>query len=356
MLTTFGLIKFCISNFVGIANLFSMKKRILTLFFLMLFTHSICFSMIKNTTNSPLKTIKCKTGIYIKNLRIDQANEEFTVLFYWWIRVDSIEKGFDAQKVKLIEFINSSNEVEITQEITDTVRNYYYLTGVCHSTAPFKADYHRFPYDKQNLFISLENKNHNISEILFVGDTKYRNFNRLIDRNIEILNGDQYSVTNLSTSNSRYTYNTNFGDPLVAGNDTYSRINFKIEISRNPTGIMLKLGLPLFLVLVLSYLVFFIPDHEISTASALTVTSLLAAIAFQWTINESLPKVSYYTTVDRVFYLVYSFIFYAMAQTVFTYNLSNRGQRAKKVSETIEFHSRWIFPVAFVVLLLQILN
>ena len=333
-----------------------MNKKLFTLLFFILIKQSICFSNNINNKNAPLKTIKCKTGIYIKNLRIDQANEEFSVLFYLWIRVDSIEKGFDAQKVKQIEFINSSNEVEITQEITDTILNYYYLTGVCHSTTPFKADYHRFPYDRQNLFISMENKNHNINEILFVGDTQFRNFNRLLDANIEILNGDQYSVSDLSTSNSTYTYNTNFGDPLVVGNDTYSRINFKIEISRNPTGIMLKLGLPLFLVLVLSYLVFFIPDHEISTASALTVTSLLAAIAFQWTINESLPKVSYYTTVDRVFYLVYSFIFYAMAQTVFTYNLSNGSQRAKKISETIELHSRWVFPVSFILILLQILN
>lgn len=142
--------------------------------------------------------------------------------------------------------------MEITHEVLDTIQNYYYLTGVCHFKAPFKADYHRFPYDRQNLFISLENKNHNINEIVFISDPRFQNLNRLIDDNIEILNDDQYSVSKLSTSNLRFTYNTNFGDPLVTGNDIYSRINFKIEISRNPTGIMLKLGLPLFLVLFLS--------------------------------------------------------------------------------------------------------
>lgn len=333
-----------------------MYKKVVSVVFWMLFIQSICLCMSQSTMNSPSKSIKCKTGIYIKNLRINQGDEEFTVVFYWWIRVDSIDKNFNAQKVKQIEFINSSNDMEITHEVLDTIQNYYYLTGVCHFKAPFKADYHRFPYDRQNLFISLENKNHNINEIVFISDPRFQNLNRLIDDNIEILNGDQYSVSKLSTSNLRFTYNTNFGDPLVTGNDIYSRINFKIEISRNPTGIMLKLGLPLFLVLFLSYLVFFIPDHEISTASALTVTSLLAAIAFQWTINDSLPKVSYYTVVDRVFYLVYSFIFYAMVQTVFTYNLSNGSPRAKRVSQTIEIHSRWIFPVSFILILLQILH
>ena len=119
---------------------------------------------------------------------------------------------------------------------------------------------------------------------------------------------------------------------------------------------MLKLALPLFVVLLLSYLVFFIPDHEIGTASALTVTSLLAAIAFQWTISDSLPKVSYFTTVDKVFYLVYSYIFYAMMQTVVTYNLSDGNDRAKTISNKIEIHSRWLFPLSFFLILLYILN
>ncbi len=125
---------------------------------------------------------------------------------------------------------------------------------------------------------------------------------------------------------------------------------------RNPVGIMLKLALPLFVVLILSYLVFYIPDNEIGTASGLTVTSLLAAIAFQWTISDSLPKVSYFTTVDNVFYLVYSYIFYAMAQTVVTYNLSDGSKKAKSISNIIEIHSRWLFPLSFLIILIYILR
>lgn len=74
---------------------------------------------------------------------------------------------------------------------------------------------------------------------------------------------------------------------------------------------------------------FFIPDYEIGTASALTVTALLAAIAFQWTINDSLPKVSYITLIDKIFYLVYFYIFYAMTQTVVTFNMSKGSEKAQ---------------------------
>jgi hypothetical protein len=335
-----------------------MKKIIL----LIVFTIFTNISNGKSSSNALINQVQkenpiiCKTGIYIKTLKINQPDEDFNILFYWWIRVDSIDANQDYKKIRDIEFINSSSEIEITQEIINKEKKYYYVTGICRATFPFKADFHEFPYDIQNLTISLENKNHNKNEILYLKDNKNAYMNIISDKNIDILNGDQYLIKDLNSTNSSFMYKTNFGDPSTVGNDEYSRINFNIEVSRNPIGIMMKLALPLFVVLFLSYLVFFIPDDEIGTASALTVTSLLAAIAFQWTISDSLPKVSYFTTVDYVFYLVYSYIFYAMMQTVVTYNLSDGNEKAKNISSKIEIHSRWLFPVSFILLLLYILN
>jgi hypothetical protein len=335
-----------------------MKKNILLVVFILLttITNGKSFNNAQLNGVEKDRPIICKTGIYIKTLKINQPDEEFNILFYWWIRVDSIDINEDYKKITDIEFINSSSEIEITQEIIDKEKKYYYVTGICRATFPFKADFHEFPYDIQNLTISLENKNYNKTEILYVKDDKNAYMNIISDKNIEILNGDQYIIKGLNCSNSTFMYKTNFGDPSTVGNDEYSRINFNIEVSRNPLGIMMKLALPLFVVLILSYLVFFIPDHEIGTASALTVTSLLAAIAFQWTISDSLPKVSYFTTVDNVFYLVYSYIFYAMTQTVVTYNLSDGNEKAKNISSKIEIHSRWFFPLSFLLILLYILN
>jgi hypothetical protein len=315
-------------------------------------------SLIDNRINKSDKEnpIVCKTGIYIKTLKINQPDEDFNILFYWWIRVDSIDLNKDYKMISDIEFINSSSEIEITQKIINKEKKYYYVTGICSANFPFKADYQKFPYDIQNLLISLENKNHNKKEIVYIKDNINAFINLTSDKNIDILNGDQYNIKNLTCENTTFLYKTNFGDPSTIGHDKYSRINFNIEITRNPVGIMLKLALPLFVVLVLSYLVFFIPDHEIGTASALTVTSLLAAIAFQWTINDSLPKVSYFTTVDKVFYLVYAYIFYAMAQTVVTFNLSEGSKKTKSISNKIEIHSRWLFPLTFLAILLYILK
>jgi hypothetical protein len=294
--------------------------------------------------------VKCHFGIYAKTLRINQAEETFETFFYWWLRVDSVLPKTDYTFVKEFEFINA--DVEMFEfDTEDSSNGYYYVSGRCKAIIPYKADYHKFPFDIQNLNISIENKVANSKSLIYIPDNSTTNINNLKDGNVEILNGDQYSIKSLKAVESSYIYTTNFGDPQVEGNEKYSRLEFHIEVDRDPTGIIQKITLPLIVVLILAYLVFYIPDHEIGTASGLTVTALLAAIAFQWTLNDSLPKVSYLTTIDRIFYLVYAYIFYAMAQTILTFNLSSKSEYWQNVSNKIEIHSRYLFPLTFGLLL-----
>ena len=310
----------------------------------------------KPLAQSPSEPIICKTGIYIQTIQIHQQEEVFDVLFYWWFRVDSVDPKIDYADIADIEFVNADTKIDIDKKKEDLSKGFYYVTGRCKATIPYKANYANFPFDTQMLEISIENKNNNIDSIVYVPEDKGPFMNELKQNNIEILNGDQYSISQMKCENSVYTYKTNFGDPGVVGNEQYSRISFIVDLHRNPAGILQKLALPLLVVLILAYLVFYIPDYEIGTASALTVTALLAAIAFQWTLNDSLPKVSYMTIVDKIFYLVYSFIFYAMAQTVITFNLSKLSDDMKKLSHRIEVHSRYLFPALFCILLLLLLK
>lgn len=308
------------------------------------------------TENVPEEIIECKVGFYVKTIRINQSEETFDVLFYYWLRVDSIDITKDYSHVKTIEFINSESETEEHTEITDTLNRFYYVSGRCKANIPYKANFVKFPFDVQALSISLENSVYNNDVVRYVPDNLTKNINDIKENNIEFLNGDQYSVKDLVMKSTNYTYTTNFGDPAIKGFDEYSRLVFTVDVKRDPWGILQKISLPLLVVLILAYLVFFIPDHEIGTASGLTVTALLAAIAFQWTLNDSLPKVSYLTMIDKIFYLVYFYIFYAMAQTVFTYNMSQtKSERLQVLSEKIEWHSRYLFPLTFLFFFLFII-
>jgi hypothetical protein len=316
------------------------------------------FLTLKGQETETPAPIRCKTGIFIKTLRIHQTEEQFEVMFYWWLRVDSADINTDYTDIAAIEFINSESEVDTDLVQFDTANSAYYVVGTCKGLFPYKADYHKFPYDIQSLKIAIENKLLNSDDIVYVPDDLTTPINLFKDHRIEILNGDQFKIAALTTKSDPYTYKTNFGDPSVEPHETYSRIEFTLNVNRDPVGIMQKLALPLLVVLILAYLVFYIPDFEIGTASALTVTALLAAIAFQWTLNDALPKVSYLTLVDRIFYLVYIYIFYAMFQTVITYNMNQvaeklmssnetKALKLQKLSDAIEWHSRYLFPISF---------
>lgn len=300
--------------------------------------------------------IVCKSGFYIKTIRVNETEENFEVLLYYWLRVDSIEIGKDYSGIKAIEFINADVELgNPDYEHLDTAGRYYFVSGKCKASIPYKADLAAFPFDILQLKISLENTVKNDKAIRYVPDAQFLEPGFKQD-NIEIVNGGKFSLNSTKLIEDSYTYTTNFGNPQVKGFDKYSRLDYIISLERNPRGIMEKITLPLLVVLILSYLVFFIPDYEIGTASGLTVTSLLAAIAFQWTINDSLPKVSYPTLVDKIFYLVYTYVFYAMSQTVLTFNLAqSENERLKVLSKRIEFYSRFAFPITFIIFMVLII-
>ena len=228
------------------------------------------------------KIVHCKTGIYLKTIKINQIDETFDVNFYYWLRVDSINLNENYEFIKDIEFINSSNlENDILEEKVDSIEKYYYVNGFCKSTFPYKSNFKNFPFDKQNLNIEIENTVANNTKLLYIPDNRFSLINKISDNNIDILNGGLFNVSELNFNTGNYEYKTNFGDPSIKEYDVYSRLNFNIKISHNAFEVFQKISLPLLVVLILAYLVFYIPDHEIGTASALTVTSLLSAIAFQ---------------------------------------------------------------------------
>jgi hypothetical protein len=295
----------------------------------------------------PSGAVVCKVGIYIRTLHITEVDEQFEAQLYWWLRVDDAERDRDYSFVRDIEFLNSNGTMEVHEEVYDPESGYYYVSGTADLRIPYGAEYAAFPFDRQRLDIAIENTTANVDRVIYIADDRDRPINDAALRDVTFLNGDQY-IAELTHRASTTAYQTRFGDPRVANSDDYARLTFTAHVLRVPLGVFLKISIPLFIVLFLSYLVFFIPDHEIGTAASLTVTSLIAAIAFQWTMNDSLPKVSYLTVIDKVFYVVYLFVFYAMTQTVVTFNLSQGSDRQRALSTASERWSRVLFPLAFV--------
>lgn len=130
------------------------------------------------------------------------------------------------------------------------------------------------------------------------------------------------------------------------GKAQYSRLTYGIVVKRSYLSFILKILIPNILLLVIAYLVFFIPSRELEVAVGCTVTSLLSSIALKLTIDSGLPKVGYTTYADQMFYLFYFLITSALVQTVFTYNLSKKGNI--ELENKLERMGRILYPVLLI--------
>jgi hypothetical protein len=85
----------------------------------------------------------------------------------------------------------------------------------------------------------------------------------------------------------------------------------------------------------------------------MTVTSLIAAVAFQITISDDIPAVGYTTACDLIFYLSYTTIMVAMIQTIYTYNLVGIGKQSR--ADKLEKIGVWLLPIFYITFLLMII-
>src|SRR4029079_7745138 len=74
---------------------------------------------------------------------------------------------------------------------------------------------------------------------------------------------------------------------------TLRRAAFTVEMVRPVAPYLLKFALPLVLILLMALLALFVPPGELEVRSAMSVTALLACIAFHYTQSDTLPDVTY---------------------------------------------------------------
>ncbi len=157
-----------------------------------------------------------------------------------------------------------------------------------------------------------------------------------------------YNIFNSKIHSEEGIYNTNFGDPEFDPVTVYSRITTSVMINRSFAPYIAKLIIPLMIILLLVYLVFFLPAEKIDIAAGLTVTSLLSAIAFQLSISGEIPEIGYIIYIDKIFYTCYFLIAISMVQSIITFYMDKSGEPVKvKQAQKMDVLFRFLFPALF---------
>jgi hypothetical protein len=73
---------------------------------------------------------------------------------------------------------------------------------------------------------------------------------------------------------------------------------------------------------------------------------MLTLIAFQFALTDVLPKLSYFTTMDKLILGSSVLVFLAMAESVLALNLVSKGKEETAVK--LDAACQWLFPLVFI--------
>lgn len=290
--------------------------------------------------------VEIPVGIHINSVRsVDLKAGTFLADFYLWLRYPRTGDAASDSEMERVEFVNGNlTSFEVNDKKQIGADNY--LVWRARGAFFFHPELRRYPFDRQELPIRIEHPSLLSSDLRYADDLTSYQRSRLPQERWGL--GDdvavpEYEIHQLGREVGEAVYATDFGDTTLAEPlSTYSRFTFRLDIARRAAAYLAKILIPLFVILGIAYLVFWLPAEELKISGSVIVTALVSCVAFHFTVSSNLPQVGYVVLSDKFFFLCYSLIFLAMLQTVWTYNLVRSGKSAQAIY--MEVTARWLYP------------
>jgi Neurotransmitter-gated ion-channel ligand binding domain/Neurotransmitter-gated ion-channel transmembrane region len=194
-----------------------------------------------------------------------------------------------------------------------------------------------FPFDRQAFHIQLVAVRYRPNEVQFVPDQDW------IDHGLKRAGGIAPSITLPDWTIENWNTKS-LGYALAPGFE-YSGYAFEFTASRNAQHYVWKVILPLVLIVMMSWAVFWIDPVTSNSQISIAVTSMLTLIAYRFAIDNQLPRLPYTTNLDAFILMSTVLVFLSFIEVLVTTILEN--QKRNRLAITIDRFCRVIFPVVF---------
>lgn len=298
---------------------------------------------------------KVTVGVFINDLQdIDLSSENFTIDFYLWMRW----KNPKIDPSLTIDSMNSEGTQNTTSSPTGGVSGepLYDVPkdmpdGSKYQALRFqgvfsrKMNLEKYPFDTQVLEMVFEDKRNDASAIEYVPDTTP----------VTVNDGGAMSIPGYVLGKPeliivQHKYPTNFGDLTANANTPYSRMIIALPVTRDTLPYLVKLILPIFIVVLITSLIFLLPARLEEARAGIGITAMLTIVALQWTSDSALPSVEYLTLLDVTYIVSMIYILAAMAYTVLA-SRRNRAEMAQALTAKLDRRVGLISLVAYLAIL-----
>ena len=199
-------------------------------------------------------------------------------------------------------------------------------------------DYANFPFDEQELHFILAAVGPDAVDIRFELDkenTGQRSVFSIEGWTVNLVEGDV--TTELIET---------WGDSPI---NNLHRIDFKLEAKRDQAYYVWKVIVPLCLIVLMAWAVFWIDPKHLGPQVGLSTATVFTLIAYRFAIGFTLPKVSYFTRTDKFVLFSTILVFLALGTAIATSKISSDGEN--KLAKKIEKHMRVIYLLVFLAII-----
>ena len=189
-------------------------------------------------------------------------------------------------------------------------------------------DLHDFPFDDQSFQIQL----------ISVGGWSIDEVKLVAAYEVPSFVTEDYSVADWKIGK----YKTWEGTYAVPGSRAVASFALQFEATRLKQHYMIKILAPLFMIVCLSWVVFWIDPKDGGSQIGVSVTAFLTMIAYYVALSSRLPKIPYLTRLDVFVFIATLLVFIAMIEVVITTGLAKSGRIAG--ARWLDRSCRVVFP------------
>ena len=274
--------------------------------------------------------------------RINSAEQNFTLNFYAifrWLDTRLAHDGPGNDIRSLSEVWNPRLTILNTQKYWENTRDEVEIspeglvTYRLHVFGDFSQplELRDFPQDSHVFEVPVVAAGYRANDIVFIPDTRMDSFMAeklsVADWKVRDLRGDPREVT--------------FANGLKLPGFVFS-----FEGKRLLHHYVIKAIIPLALIVMMSWVVFWINPEQVSNQLSVAVTTVLTLIAYHIALSGRLPEIPYLTHMDKFLFSSTVLVFMALIEVVITSHLSSTNQL--KLARRIDLTARWAFPLLFV--------
>ena len=130
--------------------------------------------------------------------------------------------------------------------------------------------------------------------------------------------------------------------------DTYPYQGFivELEVERISNYYIFKIFLPILLILIISWSVFWIHPKQIEAKVNITIVALLTLIAYNLIMDQEIPKLDYVTFMDAFIFITYLFTAAATILCVYSYY---RYVKYRRKVNLVDYYAKFLGPIFYTI-------